>query len=124
MAFDGFDITITRGSTKRIRATVEINDVAQNITAWTEFWFYAKERTADTDADAVIAKTLTGGGIDIITAASGLIEIDVVSADTLPLSNNLHWLYTGLKGLDGDGNLWQLRQGTLKVPPSAVEAIV
>jgi len=123
MAFDGFEITLVRGGTKRIRATVEINDVAQNITTWTEFWFSAKEGLADLDADAVIAKTLTGGGIDIVTAASGLIEIDIGNADTIDLSNYVHWLFTELKGRDGDGNLWPLKQGTLKISPSVVEAV-
>jgi len=122
--FSGFDISVVHGSAKRIRATIEINGVAQDISAWSQFWLYVKDDVSDDDADAVITKTLTGGSISVVDGPGGIIEIDLAATDTDQLSNFLHWYYAELKGRDGSGNVWVPKQGTLKITQGIVGVFV
>lgn len=122
--FSDFDLTMVKGATRHLRATVKINGVAQDISSWSQFWFYAKDDQRDSDADAIITKTLTGGGIVFLDEQNGLLQVTLTSTDTEDLSNYRNWLFGELKGLDGDGNPWPVAQGTLKVSPLIVEALV
>ena len=51
----------------------------------TEVWFTAKYSARDPDEAAVIRKTLSDGGVQVLDGPGGLLRIDIVPADTAAL---------------------------------------
>lgn len=103
----------TRGDTAVQQFTVKnlATGAVVDITAWTAFRFTAKDRYTDADNQAVLAETLSGGGIVKTTAASGLCTITIAAADTASLSFEQYGLVADLQGTDGSGNTWTLARG-------------
>jgi hypothetical protein len=122
-AFAGGAITMVHGKTRRFRLQVldRATGLPADITGWTSFRFLAKDHLEDLDADAVVTKTL-GGGITIIQAATGLVEVLIVAADTSALDDILTRLFAELQGVDPTALPWSLWQGELDIQPTTVEA--
>lgn len=107
---------MTKGHTHKFRVTVkDINGTAVNISSWTAFRCTAKDSLADTDAEAVFAKTLASG-ITKADAANGIIEITVAAADTALVAEGMnHELYIDVTGVDGTSEPWVVERGMLPV---------
>lgn len=108
-------LTITRGDDEVIRlalkdareseAPVPADWVEDDPTTWgpldltgyLELWFYVKASAGATDADAVIRKTMGGGGISVTDPEGGLASVIIDAADTEGiiepglLDTNIHW---------------------------------
>src|SRR5512136_2445520 len=79
------DMTMTRGDTPVFPFSVYTTVGAYNITGCS-FWFTAKRKVSDLDAQAIFQKT-EGSGITITNGAGGLAEITLLEADTKSLAN-------------------------------------
>ena len=122
------DLTIIKGDTSPFTVNVLVNDVALNITGYT-FFFTAKKKIGDTDANAVIAKTIT----DLADPTHGIMTILLTSDDTDITSGT--YLYdiqmvspsTGTSGTSGTsavtGTVTTLFYGTLTVLPEVTQRV-
>jgi hypothetical protein len=107
--------TTTRRFTVRNRVTAAVVD----ITSWSAFRFTGKGRVTDTDLEAVVAETLSGGGIVKTTPASGILDVTIAAADTASLNLETYELYADLQGVDGSGNVWTVWKGKVVILPDA-----
>lgn len=120
--FDDFTETMTRGDSHPIRFTVEINQVPQDITDWSKFWFTAKRRPSDADAAAIIALT-TPTDIAIIDAPNGVLEVRIQPSHTSTIAAGTHLrLVADLQGRDPNDDLFTLAKGVLVIEPDATIA--
>jgi len=71
------NLEILKSSTRTWDLTVKYNGVLVDLTDWT-FYFTAKSAMDDSDANAVINKTITS----ISNATGGVVEIELDSDDT------------------------------------------
>lgn len=76
-------IKLHRGETEQYDiALVDVALAPLDLDDVEEIWFTVKADYADEDGDAVIAKTLSGGGIAITSAIDGEAQITVDPEDT------------------------------------------
>lgn len=109
-------LSMTRGNTKRWRATVTQDGVALDLTG-KALYFMAKLSISDLDAAAILNKSTVEppGGITVIApAANGIAEILILPADTVALPNALTVLVWSLELVDGT-NVYTLADGALDV---------
>lgn len=119
MGYTDFAHVMTKGDTAKPEFTVKdrATGAVQNIAAWTAFRLTAKRAVTDTDAQAVFAKTLAGGGITVVSAPGGVIRATINPADTSPLEWSGYLLFVDVQGIDAFGGTWTLAKGTLEVQP-------
>lgn len=79
----------------------------------TEFWFTAKRRLFDADADAVISKDMATG-IAIIDAPGGRARVFIDAADTVSLYKRTTLRYD-VQWKDADGRIHTVDTGDLLV---------
>jgi hypothetical protein len=78
------DITLYRNNHQTAVVTVTHADMtAVDLTGLKAAQFLAKVNLFDSDADAVITKTLAAGNIRVTSAVAGLMEIEFEPADTM-----------------------------------------
>jgi hypothetical protein len=121
-AMAGGAVTMVHGTTRRFRFQVldRSTQLPADLTGWTLFHFLAKHNMTDTDAAAVINKSL-GAGITAVSLPQGLLEVQILPADTTGWVNVDARLFAEIQGQDGSGLLWSLWQGELDVLPTVVE---
>lgn len=95
---------------------------------WTNFRMTAKFSPRDADAAAVFQKTwtltpLVSNGISIVTAATGLLQIEVLPADTghvllLGIRRPVA-LLSDIQGTDGNGRVWTSKRGLFTLTPTS-----
>jgi hypothetical protein len=91
---------------------------------WTNFRFTLKFSPRDTDLQAVCQKTFSPvNGITIVTAATGLLQIELLPADTAHASligiRRPVALVSDIQGTDGNGRVWTSKRGLVTVLPTA-----
>lgn len=122
-SFSQQPIEMVRGKTRKFRFTV--SDIATglpvDITGWPAFWFLAKVDITDSDAAAVITKTL-GSGITTISPTVGLNEVLILAVDTVTLADARATFWAEIQGRDAGGLPWSLWQGTLVIEPNLIIA--
>lgn len=132
--FTGFTIAMWRGDTHRFKFVVKLYDpaldpalhselpstsdpmVIQDITAWQGFWFTAKRRIKDVDADAVIAlDDATVGGIERSEPLQGecLVTLLPEYTDSLPSGSRDITLFCDIQGVDANGDVFTLLTGEI-----------
>lgn len=86
------EIEIARGDDQTIRFTVtDSAGVALNVAAGT-FKFTVKDSVDDDIADALFQKQdPAGNGIDLTSAASGIVDVNIDAADTVNYAGNKVW---------------------------------
>lgn len=86
------EIDIARGDDQTIRFTVtDSTGAVLNVSAGT-FKFTVKDDIDDAIADALFQKqSPAGNGIDLTSAASGIVDVNVAAADTQALSGPKFW---------------------------------
>lgn len=95
---------------------------------WTHFWHTAKLSALDADAAAVFQRTFTllaQNGITIVTASTGLLQIEIVPANTttgIAYVRRTQPLVSDVKGRDGNGRLWTSKRGLHLLKPVATRA--
>ncbi len=93
---------------------------ALNITGATGIWFTAKSSSLDTDAQALIQKTL-GAGVTIVSAAAGTATVTINAADTVAIEpSTLVW---DAQIRDAAGKVRTAASGTLKVIADVTRAL-
>lgn len=72
-----------QGDALDITVTVEKSDgTAKDISNANAIEYYIKDQLADSDANALLTKTLSGGGVTITDATNGKLEISIETGDT------------------------------------------
>lgn len=86
------NLEAVRGDTNVYTGTATADGVAIDITGST-MRFTAKNDPSDADGSALISETTTGGGITLVTPASGVYRITLAPGDTtgLTVSSVLHY---------------------------------
>jgi hypothetical protein len=108
------DIRMKRGDSTPFKFQVkDANDVPVDVTG-ADFWWTAKDRVADADNVAVIAKTKAGGGIVVTNQTLGQAEVRLVPADTSGFTDNRVLLWD-LQIKDQSGKVQTLDSGKLTV---------
>lgn len=97
------DLSSYRGDTNVLNLIFKTGGVAVDITGWTIF-FEVKKKITDTDADAVISKTVT----DHTNAAAGLSAITLAAADTVDLAGDYFY---DIQVKKGDGTIFTVTSG-------------
>lgn len=122
MAAGTLSEVLVRGSTHRFRVSVlnEIDLTPVNISGWTQFWCTAKETPLDADP-GVFQLTLSGGGIAILNASQGLIEVTIPDTTFTTPGVSAHY-YLDVKGKDDAGRRWTLAIGRLTVQADETRA--
>lgn len=122
--FDGFTINMWRGDTHRFEFVVKIHnpdtdeDDVQPIGSWQGFWFTAKRRIRDLDADAIIALDDDNvGGIQRSDPSNGKCLVTILPSHTLGLPSNSRdlTLFCDLQGIDANGDVFTLLTGKIIV---------
>jgi hypothetical protein len=122
--FADFSIAVRKGRTHYFDFAVKKPDqTAQNIAGW-NLWFTAKRSLADTDGDAVIAKTTGGGGIVITDAFAGTGYVVLEDTDTNGLPERRLNLFAELTGQDTAGAAVPLKAGLLTILPVVLAASI
>ena len=108
------------GEDKTITATIYQADgtTPQNITGWSLSYLWKRAKT-DTDAEAVLTKTTSAGGIVLTTPVSGVCTITIADTDTDGLVARQYW--HELKRMDG-GSETVLTTGTVELQQAAHRA--
>lgn len=122
--FAGGFIAVVRGKAQKFRfqVTDRLTLAAVDVSGWSKFWFLAKNNILDTDGQAVITKTL-GSGVSVVNpAASGTLEVLILSGDTSGLPDQTAHLFAEFQGLDPTGAPWSLWQGELDIVTTVVQA--
>lgn len=89
------------GDARDLPVTVEHPDgTAKDISNGTAEWLL-KDAASDTDANALLTKTTTDGGITITDAANGKLEVSIETGDTTGMSGTKHHR---LRVTDSDGD--------------------
>lgn len=91
------------GDTLVITATVrDETGTALDIANASEIEWYLKSKASDLDSEALLSKTLTGGGITYTTdGTDGKFDIDIETGDTSDLLGTKHHR---ARVIDGDGD--------------------
>ena len=98
--------------------------VPQPVGGWQEILLIVKRKIKDTDAQAVMKLTRTGGQIVDVVAGQGHVQANVVPANTTSLERELtHELYAEVRGKDETGKVVPIMQGMLIVKPSLADTI-
>lgn len=84
---------------------------AVDISLWTAFWYTAKKRAEDTDAEAVIALSL-GDGLTVQAAANGHLRARVTAAMTDDLYPRRYQLIADAQGKTPTGLVKTFDSGT------------
>lgn len=112
VARDTYRITASRADDHKVRFTVlNASGVAYNVSANT-FKFTCKRSVDDPLASAVFQKTSpAASGIDLTLAASGIVDVNLVPADTSGLQGGYFY---DLEMTEG-GLVYTLQQGVLQI---------
>ena len=95
---------------------------------WTNFWHTGKLSPLHTDAAAIFQRTFTlsaQNGITIVTASIGLLQIEIVPANTttgVVYVRRTLPIVSDVKGKDGNGRLWTSKRGLHLLGPVATRA--
>ncbi len=89
---------------------------AQDITNWI-ISFTLKRSLTDTDANAVLHKTTTGGTVTITNAALGRGSVLIVPADYATIPNKAGSYFGDLVGKDPFGGVNRLNKKTVQINP-------
>lgn len=84
-------------------------------------WFTAKRRYSDTDADAIIQKTV-GDGITVDNAAGGLAHVTLLPEDTFDLPFYRQTFRYDVKVKSSDGISAIVARGQLTIEPAVTSA--
>lgn len=116
-------LAATRGDNETYQLTIlDAAGAAMDITSVLEIWFTAKSSLDDADADAVIAKTKTGGGITIIDGPTGRADVALLPADTAGLAARRLELHWDCQVKAASGAITTVDSGTLVVSPDVTRA--
>lgn len=100
------------GDALDMNVSVEKSDgSAKDITNGSAEWLL-KETATDSDANALLTKTKSGGGITFTDAANGKLEISLETTDTSGLSGTKHHR---LRVTDSDGDRITVFTGTFTI---------
>lgn len=82
------------GEDKSLPCTIYQRDDAtlQDITGWALSWM-VKARRTDDDADALVTKTTSNGGIVLTTPASGVCTVTVSDTDIASLAGEVQYFH-------------------------------
>lgn len=114
------NFTFKRGKTFAFNATCTNAGAAVDLTGAT-LKFLAKRSVGDADGAAIITKTYPSGGIVVTTPASGVAQVQVLSADTQALANEETVLYWELQ-VTSAANPYTVAGGLLTMEPAVVQA--
>lgn len=78
-------LDLVKGDSATYHLTFTEDNVAYNLTNASEIWFTLKNSPEDTDAEALLQLTLSGGSIVILSAAGGTANLDITAAQTATL---------------------------------------
>lgn len=119
-------IELTRGDASQQPASVDVSDILPDVLA--KAWFTVKRRLVDTDAQAVIQKTITAsltvaGQIDQVGATNidATMFFLLTAADTEALSDKVLYHYS-IKALSSGGAAMTVDTGRLSATPEVTEA--
>lgn len=114
------NITMVRGDNYIFRGTVLNNGSVLDVSACT-FTMTAKWSPKNSNAQAVFTRT-NGSGITIIDGPNGVIEVELVPANTNSLPDSQVFLDYDIQMVNGAGKIFTVTRGKLKVVPDITEA--
>ena len=82
-------------------------DLSTDLDPGDEVWFTAKYRRSDSDAQAAITKTRTGGGIVDVDGVAGICQVKLLPADTDDLTGRALLYDVKVKKVDQNPDLVQ-----------------
>lgn len=94
----------------------DADGVAVDITDWLGFWYTAKKRATDTDAEAVIALSL-GAGLTVMSAVAGHIRGRATAAMTSSLYPRRYQLIADAQGKTPAGLVKTFDEGIHTILP-------
>ncbi len=122
--FWGVNLRMVRGNTFKFTASVVIDGVLQNV-AGGSFLFTAKYDFDQTDVNAVFQKTSDpSGGIEILDAATGSLQITLNPTDTIALPYTQVDLVYDLEYTTASDEIFSILRGTLTVVPNVSRPVI
>ena len=115
------DFSIHRGTDETL--DLILKDAAGapiNLSGAPEMWFTVKKRFAMTDAEALMQKTILGGGITVDDPVNGLAHVDIVPLDTEDLPAYAQAFHYDVKIRVG-GRTEILADGELTILPTVTD---
>ena len=115
-------IAMVRGDTRKIQLQI-LNPYTGAVVNPTgaKLWFTAKRNVSDSDTDAIFQKTETNG-ISIVTASTGIIDVQIEPSDTAALSAVNHTLFYDAQIRTAAGEVLTFQSGPLLVAVEATRA--
>lgn len=72
-----------QGDALDITVTIDKSDgTTKDISGATSAKYFIKDQAGDTDANALVTKDMSGGGISITDGANGVLEVSIETGDT------------------------------------------
>jgi hypothetical protein len=115
------NFSMTRGDSVSWAGTATLSSSPYDLTGILGMSFTAKNKTTDTDANAVFKKTI-GDGITVTSAAQGLFTVAILPADTASVSKVKTILVWDLEVVDSGGNVYTLNSGNLVINPDVTSS--
>lgn len=115
------NLALTRGDTNRIDATVTIEDVPLNISAY-DIWCTAKYDKADTDAQALFQVTKAAGAIVVTGTNSNVAQITIAASLTSALTSDVRVFYD-VQIKSAGGQITTVAEGTMTISRDVTRAV-
>lgn len=115
------NLALIRGDTNRIDATVTIEGVPLNISAY-DIWCTAKYDKADTDLQALFQVTKAAGAIVVSGVDNNIAEITIAASLTSALTTDVRVFYD-VQIKSAGGQITTVAEGTMTISRDVTRAV-